>query len=64
MRRRPSSVAGSCGKAKLGQLLDAFTDNTLLTDLKMRVTGQSPADEALKQVYGLGERELFAAVLN
>lgn len=52
-------LARQGGEAKLGQLLDAFTDNTLLTDLKMRVTGQSPADEALKQVYGLGERELF-----
>jgi hypothetical protein len=51
------------GEAGLGDLLRAFSDNSTLTELKMRIVGQSPADEALQQVYGFGERELFERAL-
>ncbi len=47
------------GERKIGELLRAFGDNSTWTDLKMTLTGQSPADEALRQVYGFGEKELF-----
>jgi hypothetical protein len=52
------------GETKIGELLRAFADNSNLAELKMALTGQSPADEALRQVYGFGERELFANTLN
>ena len=51
------------GEAGLGDLLRAFSDNSTLTELRMRIVGQSPADEALQQVYGFGERELFERAL-
>lgn len=48
------------GEPKMGQLLRAFADNSNWTELRMTLTGQSPADEALRQVYGFGEKDLFA----
>lgn len=45
---------------KLGNLMRAFNDNTLLGELKMRFTAETPADEALRQIYGMGETELFS----
>jgi len=51
------------GERKIGDLLRAFADNSNWTELKMRVSGQSPADEALKQTFGLSERETFAQAL-
>ena len=47
------------GTAKLGSLLEAFTDNTFFQNLMIEATSQRPEDEALKQVYGIGVKELF-----
>lgn len=47
------------GGSGLGELLDAFTDNSFGQELLMRVVNQRPEDEALKQVYGMGVTELF-----
>lgn len=47
------------GERGLGDLLRAFSDNSVLQELKMRVTNQPPADEALRQTYGFGEEDLF-----
>jgi len=52
------------GESKIGDLLRAFADNSNWTELKMSLTGQSPADEALRQIYGFGEKDLFARTLN
>lgn len=48
------------GTAGLGELLDAFVDNSFVKNLVMEATGQPPEDEALKQVYGFGLKDLFA----
>jgi hypothetical protein len=47
------------GEAKIGDLLRAFANNSAWSEIKMRLTGQSAADEALREVYGFGEKELF-----
>jgi len=52
------------GEPKIGELLRAFADNSNWTELKMNLTGQSPADEALRQVYDFGEKDLFSKALN
>lgn len=51
-------------RAKLGDLMRAFNDNSFLGELKMRLTSETPADEALRQTYGLGEDEVFAQALD
>jgi len=51
------------GEPKIGDLLRGFADNTNWTELKMTLTGQTPADEALREVYGFGEKELFDRAL-
>lgn len=51
------------GKEKLGELMRAFDDNSLLTELKMRLVNEDPADEALMQVYGLRQDSLFERAL-
>ncbi len=47
-------------RPKLGELMRGFSDNSFLVDLKIRLTAEDPAEEALRQVYGLGEAQLFA----
>lgn len=47
------------GEAKIGEMLRAFADHSAWIEIRMRLTGQSPADEALHEVYGFGEKELF-----
>ncbi len=47
------------GERQLGATLDAFTDNGLWKDLWLRIRGFTAADEAIRQVFGLGEDELF-----
>ncbi|CAN5542619.1 hypothetical protein BH11ARM2_BH11ARM2_27140 [soil metagenome] len=42
----------------LTRLLGAFTDNSWLTELRIRM-GLPPIDEALQEVYGFDERALF-----
>jgi hypothetical protein len=51
------------GEKGIGELLNGFSNNSAWTELKMRVTGQPAADEALREVYGLGEEETFAKAL-
>lgn len=47
------------GSARLGDLLRGFANNSGWTELKMAITGQPHEDEALREVYGIGLRELF-----
>lgn len=47
------------GKEKLSQLMRAFNDNSFLTELKMRLVNEDPAEEALTQVYGLHQDQIF-----
>ena len=47
------------GDAKLAELLRAFTNNGLWDEIKINLLGQPSADEALQEVYGMGQRELF-----
>lgn len=53
------ALAQRGGDEKLAQLLRAFTDNSFWTEIKINVLGESSADEALREVYGIGENELF-----
>lgn len=46
------------GDAGLHMFLRAFTDNSVWDEMKIRL-GADPADEALRQVYGLDQAELF-----
>ncbi len=55
-----ATLVGRGGPAKLGALLDAFADNSFLTEVALRLTGQDYAGEALRQVYGLSTDGLFA----
>lgn len=43
----------------LREVLDAHADNNLVTDIWLRLTNQVPTQEAVQQVYGLSESELF-----
>ncbi len=56
------SGSSSLGRRKLGDIAKAFANNSTWTELKLRVTGQTHADEALREVLGLGEKELFERV--
>lgn len=47
------------GEKQLGDTLDAFTDNGLIKDIWLRIRGYTAADEAIRQVFGIGEEELF-----
>lgn len=47
-------------RPKIADLMRAFNDNTFLEDLKMRLTSEEPAEEAIRQIYGFGQRELFS----
>lgn len=49
------------GKSGLGELGRAFSDNSVLQEIKMRLTGQTPADEALRETFGMGLDEVFDA---
>ncbi len=51
-----SSLKGEKG---LADLLRGYSNNTLMQDILMRVRGVTGTDEALKEVYGFGTRELF-----
>ncbi len=51
------------GEQAIGDLLRAFSDNSFLKELAMRAMNSSPSEEALKQVYGMGEKDLFERAL-
>lgn len=46
-------------RAKFGDLMRAFNDNSLLEELKLRLSTDGRADEALRQVYGMHEVQVF-----
>ncbi len=52
------------GTKKLGQLMRAFSNNSVVTDLLMAVRGTRPSEEALQEVYGLGIEKVFAQATN
>ncbi|MCA0360854.1 MAG: hypothetical protein LCH41_07345 [Armatimonadetes bacterium] len=56
------SGSSSLGRRKLGDVAKAFANNSTWTELKLRVTGQTHADEALREILGFGEKELFDRV--
>lgn len=49
------------GDEKLAQLLRAFTNNSFLTEIRINLLGEPSVEEALHEVYGFGQRELFEA---
>jgi hypothetical protein len=51
-----SSLKGERG---LGDLMRAFANNSTLKDILLRFREDGATDEALKEVYGFGTRELF-----
>jgi hypothetical protein len=56
------ALADRKGLAGLADLLRGFSNNSTWEDLKMRITGREPVDEALQEVYGIGVKELFSEV--
>lgn len=52
-------LANEKGEKFLGSLMDAFTNNSMLSDLVMRMKGQEPVDEALGEIYGFGVKKLW-----
>lgn len=53
-------LARQSGEAGIQRFLGAFSDNSLWDEFKIRL-GEPPVEEALKQVYGIGQKELFEA---
>jgi len=51
------------GEEGIGQLLKEFANSTIWSEIKMRLTNQSATDEALREIFGFGENELFAKAL-
>jgi hypothetical protein len=49
------------GDEKLALLLRAFTNNGLWDEIKINLLGEPSVEEALREVYGFGQRELFEA---
>jgi hypothetical protein len=47
------------GERTLSSLLRGLANNSFWSDLLLRLKGQSEVDEALREVYGIGEDELF-----
>ena len=47
--------------AGLARLLRAFTNNGFWDEIKINLLGEPSAEEALREVYGFGQRELFEA---
>lgn len=47
------------GDAALGELARGMANNSTWKEIAMRVTGQSDEDEALREVFGMGEDEVF-----
>ncbi|MFM9873480.1 MAG: hypothetical protein ACKVQS_08455 [Fimbriimonadaceae bacterium] len=51
------------GERALGDLARGFANNSVLLDIKMRLLGQSAEDEALREVFGKSEKEVYLAAL-
>lgn len=56
MGRYLQSLKGDSG---LADLFRAFANNSIWTNLTMNLIGREPVDEALREVYGFGVKELF-----
>jgi hypothetical protein len=52
------------GEQSLCKLLRSFSDNGIVKELAMMAVNVNPADEALKETYGLKERVLFKNALS
>jgi hypothetical protein len=52
-------LAEQYGEEKLGDLLRGFSDNSILQELWLRISGESPDQEALQQTYKLNLKQLF-----
>ncbi len=50
-------------EAALGRLAEGMSNNGFFKELAMQVSGQTHADEALKEVFGMSEDQLFADAL-
>ena len=50
------------GDAGLARLLRAFTNNSAWTEIRINLLGLRGIDEALQEVYGIGQTELFDEV--
>ena len=49
------------GDEGLKSLLQAFTNNSLWTEIRINLLGEPSVEEALHEVYGFGRDDLFAA---
>lgn len=49
------------GDAKLARILRAFTNNSAWTEIRINLLGEPSVEEALHEVYGMGQAELFEA---
>ena len=47
------------GEVKLAKLLRAFVDHGLWAEVKINLLGEPSVDEALHDVYGFHQKELF-----
>lgn len=47
------------GDAKLAQLVRAFTNNNFWTEIRINLLGEPSVEEALHEVYGLSQDDLF-----
>ena len=56
-------LVGLKGESALGELARGFANNSGWKDLAMRITGQSGEDEALREVFGMSEGEVFSEAL-
>jgi hypothetical protein len=51
------------GEESFSKLLRSFSDNSFVQELAMRAANIKPADEAIKETYGINERQLFQQAL-
>jgi hypothetical protein len=54
-----SWLADKYGANKIADWLGAFGNNSFFTEARMRLTGESPADEALRETFGISENQVF-----
>lgn len=52
------------GESGLGAVLDGFSDNGFFKSLTMAVKNQDPADEAVRQVFGVTQEQMFSMALS
>jgi hypothetical protein len=52
-------LGSTFGDRELGRLMDGFANNSVVADFLMRLRGREPVEEALREVYRFGVRELW-----